>query len=328
MADWPVSQVMARFGLRAVAYLPVRCKPTRAVLQVHTDQGTFCLKVLDVNPDRVGFIHRAAAHLHQQGLPVATLLPTPRGEPCVRLGGRVYVLMPWIPGQRPRYEEGDNLERLAALLAQVHAAGAGFAPQGVAPVDRVDRWLDRCQEYLDLLPRLRQRALRRGGATSERFLAHYHRLEARLAWALDRARQGPGAALVARFRQSPVLGHRDFCRVNTLLAPDGTLWVVDLDTLAYTLPAADLLRLLRDVFHDLGWSRELLDRTLAAYSAVRPLAEDERAFLLEQLAVPRLAVDLFKRHLETAGGEPYLEELEKALANGDALVRDLGLPVE
>lgn len=325
-ALWPVQPVARRFGLAVQGWRVVTCKPNRAVLRLQAVEGEFCLKAVQLPGARLRFVHAAAAHLAAQGVPVVPLLCTARGRPYVTRDGWRFLIMPWVPGRRPRYRQGSTLEEMAALLALVHRAGQGFVPPE-RPVDRVDNWLQDCAAKLARLPLLRDLAERRGGATCRLFLDHYEWIYARALWALARARDAPAAALVDRYRRCPTLGHRDFNRPNTIRDPAGRLWLVDLDSLAYTLPAADLLLFVRHVAHDLGWRRDWWERLLAAYTRVRPLAAAEVQFVHEQLAFPRHAIDLVEAAVQGTGGEPpgLAAELAKALACDRELMASLGV---
>ncbi|GCD41751.1 phosphotransferase [Streptomyces paromomycinus] len=133
------SAVLAAFGLPAPD--TVRLIPEGLMnrnWEVATPAGRFAVKeVVDVGPDVARRQHAAARALAAAGLPVPAPQVTADGDTLAAVGGHLYALTPWAPGQMvpARSWSPQQAAAVGVLLAELHIALAAAlppAPQTVA----------------------------------------------------------------------------------------------------------------------------------------------------------------------------------------------------
>jgi homoserine kinase type II len=95
-----------------------------------TSQGDFILTLYEkrVDPADLPWFLGLMEHLAARGLPCALPVRARGGENLNRLAGRIAAITTFLPGVWPRRVHVAHCEPLGAALAQLHLAGADFAP--------------------------------------------------------------------------------------------------------------------------------------------------------------------------------------------------------
>jgi len=78
-------------------------------------------------------------HLADAGLPVPRPLTTRRGTPLASVKGKPCALTPFLPGASLKRPSAKACRALGALIAEMHASAASFAPRRKNPLGR-DGW--------------------------------------------------------------------------------------------------------------------------------------------------------------------------------------------
>ena len=242
-------------------------------------RGTLVLRCWPIehpSPNGLRFIHAVLRHAAGRGM---TILPVPiatvSGATFVRHAGHLWELTPWLPGTAD-YEKSTRVEKLRAALralAEFHRAAADFpatpplvSSRGPAPA--ITHRLARLRElqsggiesltrtitdntWPDLAPRVRK------------FAAELPR-----AVPLAIARLAPLADVPLPLQ----VCIRDVWHDHVLFDGDTVTGLVDFGAMQIDTPATDVARLLGSLVGDdaNGWREGL-----AAYSAARPLTEQE-----------------------------------------------------
>lgn len=256
-----------------------------AIFRVQAGNRTFCLRRWPregLSAVRLRELHHLLGHLKQSGIDV---IPQPvrvlSGETLVSHGGTWWQLEPWMPGTAD-FNQSPTDERLRAAmqaLAHVHRAaeryvarGPGrkwFACDAAAPSPAIR---ERLSLIADWTPERVDAALNR--------LTHDSQADFRVL-ALDVLRfyQSASVAVAAELRSlqdlrvslHPCL--RDVWHDHLLFGGNELTGLVDVAATRSEHVAADLSRLLGSL---LGDDFDRWHMALEAYSAFRPVTEDER----------------------------------------------------
>ncbi len=242
---WPSAEVLGQFGVRVVA--PLGGRLNRHWL-VEARGERLVLRRWSALADDIGYELRLLASVAALGWPVAPAVAGP-----VELGGRVWCLFPFLPGEPPPVAgpmHGTEAEQRARgrLLATFHADLArldGLGQRG--------GWR-RCEEIL-------------GDPTLDRVLAEHERERAEeirlLRWHLDRARERI-AGLRARERPGMII-HGDFTSWNLRFQGGRLSGILDFELAHWDHRIGDFA---------LSW-RGKYDAVIHGYAEVSPLEPEE-----------------------------------------------------
>jgi Ser/Thr protein kinase RdoA (MazF antagonist) len=212
----------------------------------------------------------AAIHGWLAGARALPFVPVPiaglDGRTWHNLGGRLWELVPWLPGEAEPIpsDRPARLEAGFAALGSLHRALAGCGVGvGTSPNVRARR------EELDRLARGGLEALARaaGSPVAARWVLLAGRLAGPFAEALRRVE-------AVRVPLQPCA--RDMRGCHLLFEGDSVRGLLDFGAMGIDGVATDLARLIEDW---LGFDPEAARRGLASYEAVRPLEPGERRLI-------------------------------------------------
>lgn len=282
--DAEVSAVLAQFPVSAPIH---RVNPLAnhgglsgaSIWKVETTDAALALRRWPAEhptSERLRFIHAVLAHVYAKGLRIVPVpISTLAGETFVSIGGRLWELAPWLPGESS-FEYDPSRARIGAAMRAVatfHLASASpgapwTRPQVTSPglVDRAKRLAE-----LDESRFVECRQAVENSSVSEACDNLARELLAQLPRAVTIARPlvTPVAELV--FELQPCL--RDIWHGNLLFTGDEVTGIVDFGAMQIDSPALDVARLLGSMA---GNDMEVWGHGLEAYEALRPFSPDER----------------------------------------------------
>jgi Ser/Thr protein kinase RdoA (MazF antagonist) len=247
--------------------------------RVECPQGTLVLRQWPrehPTPERLRFIHDVLIHAADRGVAFfAVPIQSAAGESFVREAGHLWELALWMPGVAD-YERSPTKEKLRSAmraLAGFHKAVSDFdagasRTSGVRGGSAIARHLDRLsaitRESADVLSRaLRDDVWPELAPLGRRFIDMLPQLTQRAIRRLI-----PLAGVAPRLQ--PCL--RDVWHDHILFTGDEVTGIVDYGGMYIDAPATDVARLLGSLVGDdaAGWREGI-----AAYSAVQPLSAEE-----------------------------------------------------
>lgn len=172
--------------------------------------------------DQILFIKLGAQAARYQALAAIGLTMPVLAEGCLEDGMSI-LIQPYIPGRNPtRRDYQANLDRFATAIHSMHHCTALKKTLAQVP------YVDYSQAGLSALAAIQDRW--------EQFKHLVPLVTGFIDESLDRLRQQvrdfEGAGLVA--------GHNDICNGNWLVAPDGKIYLLDLEAMAMEDPALDI----------------------------------------------------------------------------------------
>jgi len=273
-------------------YFPPGCQPTRveplgsagglsgaSFWRIVAPRGALVLRLWPIEhptPEGLQFIHAVLQHAATRGMNILPVpIATTAGATFVRHDGYLWELAPWLPGNAD-YEKFPRVEKLRAAmtaLAQFHLAVANFpttpplAPSrdpAPAVTHRLTHLHDLQTGGIDSLTR----SIINTAWPDLALLAGQFVVELPRVVPLAIARLAPLADVPLPIQ--PCI--RDVWHDHVLFEGDAVTGLLDFGAMQFDTPATDVARLLGSLVGDdaTGWHEGL-----AAYSAVRPLSNQE-----------------------------------------------------
>lgn len=294
---------------------PLKVKEKRGVYRVTTTRGERCLKEVTGKVDRILFMIDAMDYVKQQGFDrFANCLPALDGNMVVQYNSSSYLVQEWLDGQEPDYRNGYAIARAAETIAMFHRAGRGFFPKPFCKVkNKLGKWpkkLTKKAEQLELYLSMAKSSSHPG--EFEKILVKYDN------WLINHARESliklkdsKYRELVAAAREGGSLVHGDTA-VRNFVMINGTVYLIDFDSIAIDIPVTDLWRLLRRTLRREQWDVQLVEKILNSYRRCFPLNRREKEVLLAFLEFPekpwRIAKEYYEKRLEKGWSEKDLVE--------------------
>lgn len=115
------------------------------------------------------------------------------------------------------------------------------------------------------------------------------------------------------------IGCQDYGWSNGQLGPDGKVWIIDLDGVAFDLTFRDLRKLITGTMDDRGdWDLSWMKAMINAYNAANPLEPEAYQLMLIDMLLP----NEFYKLVKDALFEPASLNLEMAMGLERLLVTD------
>lgn len=298
-----VGELLAGYGLALRRFEAAGTGMENTTLLASCAEGEYVVRIYRREKRGEADVRREVAflqHLIAQGIPVPRFVARADGEVLAELtadgGAWRALVMERVAGHHAAAYAPALLEDLARTQARLHLAAESFGTLHPA---------------LDLGPPLRE-------LRETQFLPHIDRealAEPRLSGFLDRAGH---YHLVLDERLPRGLCHLDYDKENALASADGRLAaVLDFDDLALAPYVVDLAY---TAWHVLAYEGEAASaRYVAAYEALRPLSDAERAWLYPAMLFRHYVIGSLGI-LEGETAEPDIAQYLalEALLGGDA----------
>ncbi|XID93929.1 CotS family spore coat protein [Paenibacillaceae bacterium WGS1546] len=303
--------------VRGVALLSWKGK--KGTWAVKTDQGLKVLKKTSATKERQLFLNQAVQHLRRNGAPIPRLVRTRSGSDVAELNGACYVLSNAVQGSSPDYDTLSDLRDIMKTLGRFHRASRGFQAVGEGRERKhLGRWEDGYVRHLEELEAFKTQARRSGSSFSRLYLQYADVFIRHGQDALRMIRGGSYIRWVRKAEREKNLCHQDFAAGNLIRTSRG-LYIIDMDSLTYDLPARDLRKIFNKVMKKKGWSMERTVTMLRAYHSVHPLSEDEYQVLRADLLFPHLFYGICSKYYKRPSAIEWDES--KTLEKLRAMIR-------
>ncbi|WP_372663936.1 CotS family spore coat protein [Cohnella sp.] len=282
------AEILKQYPLAVRSIRLLSWKGKKGAWAVQTDRGMKVLKKSPASKTRQMFLNQAVRHLQSNGAPIPNLVQTRSGTDIAEFKGECYVLSDAVQGSAPEYDTPAQLQQIMKTLGRFHLASRGFA--GTGQVDErmhLGHWEDGYVQHLNDLETFKERAKRGSSSFSKLYLKHADAFIRHGQEALRSIQSGAYSEWVRKVERQKNLCHQDFAAGNLIRTSKG-MYVIDMDSLTYDLPARDLRKIFNKVMKKKGWSLERSVAMLKAYHSVHPLSADEYSVVKADLLFPHL----------------------------------------
>ncbi|MCI9382220.1 MAG: CotS family spore coat protein [Dorea sp.] len=262
-------------------------RKTRGAVLCDTDRGMMLLKEVKVSERRIPALYELHEYLQEQGYTwTDRLMLTKEGEYLASSEeGKQYLLKFWFQGRECDVKKPAELLTAAGNLARLHVLMRYEPKNAVTPGAHIGEEYLRHNRELKKVRRF-MRGISPKGAFETVFLKYYEQM---YQWAEMAVRQIESSDYDKIYKESIESGcmtHGEYNYHNILMLPGGQIAVTNFEKFKRDLQVEDFYYFLRKVMEKQGWKVRLGDNIINAYSAVRPLAEEELKYLQNRLCYP------------------------------------------
>lgn len=278
---------LSHYPLEISGLTLIQANDKAVVWRVETDQGPKALKWMNARGGKAVFSILAHHYLQQQGFRVPVIAETKNNHLCLGQGEQIGFLAQWIEGRSIQRTVPEEWNLYLQTLAEFHQQSKGLrVPANVRVKTKLGSWP---LEYQKKIGRMKH-WLALAENRPEPYFAVYRELVPEMIdhaeALLDKLVHSAYWDWVEQQSQERGLCHGDYGESNTVLRPDGTLAVIDMDTVTHDLPVRDLRKVYESVADATTDLAGALQSVLDGYCEVTPLTDDQLEVFLIDLQFP------------------------------------------
>lgn len=279
--------VLPHYGLGSGDICQIKFKDTdkqRAVYKVDYLDKSYCLKKVYFPVDELLFVYSAIEWLYRYGINVPRLLPTKSHSRFVNYNNMLFILTPWIEGEKCNYDNIQHVLDSSSCLAHMHNCGMSFIPiEGSKPRKGYDEVYPSMEKHFQQLLLCSNSAFKYGDKFSKLFLQHF---ETNLLLAQTSLELSSGINMQ---NLSRTLCHLDYVNKNLIFDNQNKIWIIDFDKCRMDFSAHDISYFLRRLLKrdNTKWDLEIAINSLKTYDEIRALTIDEYKYIMIYLSFPQ-----------------------------------------
>ena len=279
--------VLPYYGLEDSEITQVKFKDTdkqRAVYKVTSSDQCFCLKKIYFSVEDLLFVYSAMEWLHRNEIKVPRILPTKDRGRFVNYKDMLFILTPWIDGEKCSYDNIQHVLAASVNLSKLHSCTKNFNPiAGSSHRTGFEDLSLSLQKHFQQLLVCSNLAFKNEDKFSKLFLQYFDTniLLAQIAVNIG--------ATIDNNKLNKCLCHLDYVNKNIIFDENNKLWVIDFDKCKMDYCMHDVSYFLRRLLKrdNTKWDIQIANSSLEAYEEIKPINLDEYKFLIAYLAFPQ-----------------------------------------
>lgn len=279
--------VIPHYNLENSQVTQIKFKDTekqRAVYKVTNFETSYCLKKIYFSIEDLLFVYSAVEWLYRNNIKVPRILSTKDKGRFVKFENMLFILTPWIEGEKCSYDNIDNVLKASMNLAKIHISTRNFEPiSGSSPRTGFEDLYSSLNKHFQQLLICSNLAFKHGDKFSKIFLKYFdsNLLLAQTATNI--------ASTINNNKLHVNLCHLDYVNKNILFDNFGDIWTIDFDKCKIDYRVHDLSYFFRRLLKrdNTKWDLELTINCLKLYEEIYPLNLEEYKAILVYLAFPQ-----------------------------------------
>jgi CotS family spore coat protein len=279
--------VLPHYNLENAEVTQVKFKDTekqRAVYKVVYFDKCYCLKKIYFNVEDLLFVYSAVEWLYRNSINVPRILPTKYKGRFVEFENMLFILTPWIDGEKCSYDNIDNVLNISINLAKLHNCTKNFQPiNGSSNRTGFEDLYSTIQKHFQQMLNCSNMAFKYGDKFSKVFLQNFDTNLSLARTAVELA------ATIDNDKLHKTLCHLDYVNKNIIFDAAGEIWTIDFDKCRIDYRVHDISYFFRRLLKrdNTKWDLELTINCLKLYEDIYPLNLDEYKAILVYLAFPQ-----------------------------------------
>lgn len=259
-------------------------KKQRAVYKVINNNKAYCLKKIYYNASELLFIYSAIEWWHRNGINVPRILPTNTGSRFVNFKGMLFILTPWIDGEKCNYDNEYHFLTTAKNLGEMHCVSKNFIPiQGSNVKEESSVLYSSFNKHFSSLLNYSNSAYKTKDSYSQIFLSSFDKIA-------ELSQLGSYvSSTINSHSLTKNLCHLDYVNKNIIFDKNNEIWVIDFDNCKIGYASHDISHCLRRYLKRTStlWDLEITEKWLYKYNLENRLTIDDYKYIAAYLIFPQ-----------------------------------------
>ena len=256
----------------------------RAVYRIDLKEKSYCLKKVYYNIKDLLYVYSAIEWLYRNDIRVPKLLPTVDNNRFVSYEDMLFILTPWIEGDKCSFDNINHVICSVKKLSIIHSISRDFQPILGSSLKEGydDYYISTLKHFQDLL-KTSNEAFKYKDTFSRQFISAFD-INLRLAKiSLDISNKIDNTDL------SKSLCHGDYVNKNLIFPSDLDPWIIDFDKCQTDYSARDLAYFMRRLLkrENTKWNLNLALSLLKTYNEYSPLTDSDLRYLISYICFPQ-----------------------------------------
>ena len=256
----------------------------RAVYKIDHNNKSYCLKKVYYDIKDLLYVYSSIEWLYRNNIRVPKLLPTIDNNRFVNYNNMLFILTPWVEGEKCSFDNINHIDLSIKKLAQIHLRSYNFYPiAGSLSRKGCDNYYISISKHFNDLLNSSNESFKYKDKFSKIFIYNLD-LNLRLAkLSLDISHK------IDHDKLTCSLCHGDYVNKNILFPQDLDPWIIDFDKCKYDYCAKDLSYFMRRLLkrQNTRWNTELALSILRTYNNIFPLSLSDFRYITAYLCFPQ-----------------------------------------
>lgn len=313
--------VLPYYNLQDAKISVIKFKDTdkqRAVYRIDFKEKSYCLKKVYYNINDLLYVYSATEWLYRNNIKVPKLLPTIDNNRFVSYQDMLFILTPWIDGDKCSFDNINHITIAVKKLARIHSISRNFQPILGSSQKKGfdDYYISTLKHFQDLLQASNE-AFKYKDTFSKQFISSFD-INLHLAKiSLDITNKIDNSNL------SISLCHGDYVNKNLIFPSDLDPWIIDFDKCKLDYCAKDLAYFMRRLLkrENTKWNIDLALIILNSYNTISQLTKSDLRYLISYICFPqkywRISRDYYK-NIYKCNKSAFLTLLSNAISKTDS----------
>ena len=279
--------VLTHYNLQDSQISIIKFKDTdkqRAVYRIDFKEKSYCLKKVYYNTKDLLYVYSAIEWLYRNNIRVPKLLPTIDNNRFVSYQDMLFILTPWIEGEKCNFDNINHVILSVKKLSTVHSISRDFQPiLGSSLKEGFDDYYISILKHFQDLLQTSNEAFKYKDIFSRQFISAFD-INLRLAKiSLNMSNK------IDNDKLSKSLCHGDYVNKNLIFPSDLDPWIIDFDKCKIDYCAKDLAYFMRRLLkrENTKWDIDLALSVLKTYNECSPLTESDLKYLISYICFPQ-----------------------------------------
>ncbi|CAI3554442.1 CotS family spore coat protein [Clostridium neonatale] len=256
----------------------------RAVYKITNDEKNYCLKKVYYNKNDLLYVYSAIEWLYQNNINVPKLLPTVNNGRFISHDNMLFILTPWIEGEKCSFDNNNHVSLSIKTLANIHSVSKNFYPinNNSSKIGFDDYYISTLKHFQDLLKSSND-AFKYKDSFSKNFLDNFD-VNIKLAKiSLYMSRN------IDKELLSTALCHGDYVNKNIIFTDSNNVWIIDFDKCKEDYCARDLSYFMRRILkrENTNWDSDLAISILKDYTSIKSLSSSDLKYIVSYICFPQ-----------------------------------------
>lgn len=281
------SNILPSYNLKNCEVLIVKSKNSdkpRIVYKIVSQENIYCLKKVYYSKEDLLYMYSATEWLYRNNINVPKLLPTATNKRFVCKNNMLFILTPWIDGDKCNFDNINHVNSSIINLASIHKVSENFHPisGSTFKIGFDNFYISIKKHYEDLL-------LSSNNANNyrDKFSKHF----------LSCFDENLRLAKISLYFSSKInfdnlsrsLCHGDYVNKNIIFTNLGNIWTIDFDKCKNDFCAKDLSYFMRRILKrdNTKWDLPLAESIIKNYISIKELNLSDIYYIISYLSFPQ-----------------------------------------